>query len=560
MHTTTAEREFRKEQQRLATLKSYPIEFEVPEKEFDEISTLASIICDKPIALITFIDDQHQWVKSHVGENLVTVDRNISFCNQTILSDSIFEVEDAQTDAMFKDNPLVFGNPFIRFYAGVPLIAPNGHRLGALCVIDKMAGKLTEKQRKALEALSHSVVSLLRLKKNQKQLSREKRKAEEAVRAKADFLSTMSHEIRTPLNGITGIAHLLMEEDPQPHQLEYINTLRFSVNNLMSIVNDILDFSKIEAGSISFESIPYNLSELLSEIKNANLCKADDKQIRLKLMRDDDIPDWVIGDPVRLSQVLNNLVSNAIKFTHQGEVVIDLLLEKLTEKSASIRFSVRDSGIGIPKEKQGQIFHRFSQVDSSITRKFGGTGLGLAISSRLLELQGSKIELLSELGKGSEFSFTINFQLPESESIRITKKSKQTPQAFEPLKGARILLVEDNEVNILIAKRIMRNWDIHMTHAANGLEAIEQVTRHPFDLILMDLQMPFMDGYEATRNIRKAGYSPEELPIIALSASAMVSEKDEAFHAGMNDFVSKPFNPIELYTKIKKHLHQYRNT
>ena len=554
MQTIMSEIEFSEEQQRLATLKSYPIEFEVPEKEFDEISTLASIICDKPIALITFIDGQYQWVKSRVGENLVTVDRTISFCNQTILSDEIFEVEDAHADALFRNNPLVLGNPFIRFYAGVPLIAPNGHRLGALCVIDKKVGKLTEKQRHALKALSHSVVSLLRLKKNQKQLSQEKRKAEEAVRAKADFLSTMSHEIRTPLNGIAGIAHLLMDENPQPHQLEYINTLRFSVDNLMSIVNDILDFSKIEAGSISFESIPYNLSELLSGIKNANLLKAEDKQIRLKLKRDDDIPDWVIGDPVRLSQVLNNLVSNAIKFTHHGEVVIDLLLEKLSKDRACIRFSVKDSGIGIPEDKQDQIFQRFNQVDSSITRKFGGTGLGLAISRKLLELQGSKIELQSALGKGSEFSFAMDFRLPESESIRLTNKSRATPEIFESLHGARILMVEDNEVNILIAKKIMRNWDVEITHAANGLEAIEQVISYPFDLILMDIQMPFMDGYEATRNIRKAGYSPEELPIIALSASAMVSEKDQAFNAGMNDFVSKPFNPIELYSKIKKHL------
>jgi signal transduction histidine kinase/CheY-like chemotaxis protein len=554
MQTTMSEIEFSEEQQRLATLKSYPIEFETPEKEFDEISTLASIICDKPIALITFVDNQYQWVKSHVGENLVTVDRTISFCNKTILSDEIFEVEDAHVDTLFRNNPLVLGNPFIRFYAGVPLIAPNGHRLGALCVIDKKVGKLTEKQRHALKALSHSVVSLLLLKKNQEQLSQEKRNAEEAVRAKADFLSTMSHEIRTPLNGIAGITHLLLDENPQPHQLEYMSTLRFSVDNLMSIVNDILDFSKIEAGSISFESIPYNLSELLSGIKNANLLKAEDKQIRLKLKRDDDIPDWVIGDPVRLSQVLNNLVSNAIKFTHHGEVVIDLLREKLTEKSASIRFSVKDSGIGIPKDKQDQIFQRFSQVDSSITRKFGGTGLGLAISRKLLELQGSKIELQSELGKGSEFSFTMDFQLPERESIRLTNKGKVTPEVFESLHGARILMVEDNEVNILIAKKIMRNWDVEVTHAANGLEAIEQVISYPFDLILMDIQMPFMDGYEATRNIRAAGYSAEELPIIALSASAMVSEKDQAFNVGMNDFVSKPFNPTELYSKIKKHL------
>lgn len=542
------------EQERLASLKSYSIEYGLSEKQFDEITKLASIICNVSISLITFIDEKNQWVKSRVGTEIESTERRIAFCNKTILTDSILEIPDLSLDDTFKNNPLVVNYPNIGFYAGAPIITPDGYRIGALCVIDQKPGELTDKQREALTVLSHSVVSLLELKKQQQQLMHEMKKAEEAVKAKADFLSTMSHEIRTPLNGITGIVHLLLEEDPQPHQIDYLKTLKFSTNNLMSIVNDILDFSKIEARCISFENIPYNLTELLSEIKNANQLKAQDKQIRLKLKHDDDAPEIVMGDPVRLSQVLNNLVSNAIKFTHKGEVVIDLQLEELTAHQASISFSIKDTGIGIPDDKQELLFQQFSQVDSSITRKFGGTGLGLAISKRLLELQGSAIKLVSEENIGSEFSFVMNFALPEKESEKISVKKAIHHEVFESLNGASILLVEDNEVNALIAKRIMKNWDVQITHALNGAQAIALAQSQYFDIVLMDLQMPIMDGYEATRSIRAAGYSRRDLPIIALTASAMANEKDQAFEVGMNDFISKPFNPTELYSKIEKYL------
>ena len=542
------------EQERLASLKSYSIEYGLSEKQFDEITKLASIICNVSISLITFIDEKNQWVKSRVGTEIESTERRIAFCNKTILTDSILEIPDLSLDDTFKNNPLVANYPNIGFYAGAPIITPDGYRIGALCVIDQKPGELTDKQREALTVLSHSVVSLLELKKQQQQLMHEMKKAEEAVKAKADFLSTMSHEIRTPLNGITGIVHLLLEEDPQPHQIDYLKTLKFSTNNLMSIVNDILDFSKIEARCISFENIPYNLTELLSEIKNANQLKAQDKQIRLKLKHDDDAPEIVMGDPVRLSQVLNNLVSNAIKFTHKGEVVIDLQLEELTAHQASISFSIKDTGIGIPHDKQELLFQQFSQVDSSITRKFGGTGLGLAISKRLLELQGSAIKLVSEENKGSEFSFVMNFALPLKESEKISVKKAIHHKVFESLNGASILLVEDNEVNALIAKRIMKNWDVQITHALNGAQAIALAQSQYFDIVLMDLQMPIMDGYEATRSIRAAGYSRRDLPIIALTASAMANEKDQAFEVGMNDFISKPFNPTELYSKIEKYL------
>ncbi len=537
------------ESERINALRSYEIDYSLSEESIDRISRLASIICNKPIALVTFIDEHRQWIKSSIGIKLKYTEREVAFCNHTIRADGIFEVTDTLEDFRFKENPSVTGEPKIRFYAGVPLITSDGFRVGSVCVIDRKPSSLTEEQKEALTLLSDSVVRVLELKKQKRQLAEERKRADQAVRAKADFLSTMSHEIRTPLNGISGIAHLLMEEDHLPDQVNYLKTLKFSAGNLMSIVNDILDFSKIEAGAISFEEINFNLNELLSEIKNANQIKAKDKQIVVKLKRDDDLPEVVIGDPFRLSQILNNLVNNAIKFTHVGEVMIDVHQEKYEGGRYKILFSVKDSGIGIPSNKLHQLFDPFTQMDSSITRKFGGTGLGLTITKRLLELQGSTLNVSSELNQGSEFSFRLNFHVPSG-----AYKKSDSAYIFQSLQGASILLAEDNEVNVLIAQRIMRSWDITLEHANNGKEVLEKLTHQKFNLVLMDLQMPVMDGYEAARYIRNEGYPHANLPIIALTASATADEKNAALEAGMDDFLSKPFDPVELHRKMQKHL------
>lgn len=544
------------EQQRIAALNEYAVDYGLREKQFDEITKLAAIVCDKPIALITFLDEKTQWIKSDMGFSASCTDRELAFCNKTIQGEDILEIGNTETDDRFSTNPLVTGEPYIRFYAGAPLTTPGGLQIGSLCVIDTKPGKLTAQQHEALTTLSHSVIRLLELKKRQRELMEEKQKAEEAGKAKASFLSTMSHEIRTPLNGISGIAHILMEEEYLPHQAEYIRTLKFSANHLMAIVNDILDFSKIEAGAISIEHVPFNLEELLAEIKNANLIRAQDKQIKLKLKRDDELPQFVTGDPVRLSQILNNLVNNAVKFTDSGEVIMDVQVEQLNAERVQVRFSVKDTGIGIAKEKQENLFEQFCQVDSSVTRRYGGTGLGLAIAKRLLDLQGSAIQLKSEEAVGSAFSFVLSFDIPARVHLP-TRKSATRSDEFQTFEGATILLAEDNEANTLIAKKFMRNWGVKIVHVTTGKEAVEQVQKRHFDLVLMDLQMPVMDGYEATMLIREAGNSPFELPIVALTASAIHTEREQALEAGMNDFITKPFSPAELHTKLKKYLYQH---
>lgn len=381
------------------------------------------------------------------------------------------------------------------------------------------------------------------------QLIASKDVAEKAAMTKAQFLSTMSHEIRTPMNAVIGFTHLLQQLDPREDQKEYIKMLKFSAENLLVLINDILDFSKIEAGRIEFEEADFNLKELISNIRLALLQKAAEKDIQIKLFIDEDVPGAVKGDPVRLGQILTNLISNAVKFTKAGKVTITASLVSKTDTITTIDFEVTDTGIGIEAEKIDHIFESFTQASSATTRKFGGTGLGLTITRRLLELMGSQIRVKSEFGRGSTFYFSLDMKNSE----KIFNINKSNDQIFETksLKGVKLLIAEDNQINVILAKQYMKLWDIDCDVAENGEIALMLVQNTDYDMVLMDLQMPEMDGYQTTTAIRNL---PDEkykrLPIVALTASAMLDIKDQAFIVGMNDYISKPFNPDELFRKI----------
>jgi len=390
-------------------------------------------------------------------------------------------------------------------------------------------------------------------KTQEEDLRKAKDVAEFATRAKTEFLSTMSHEIRTPLNAVIGMTYLLLQDTPRIDQIEKLTTLKFASDNLLVLVNDILDFSKIEAGQIQLEMIDFSLYDLINNTKQALHYKAQEKGLGFRVKYDTDIPGILIGDSIRLSQILINLVSNAIKFTHDGSIFIEVNMIKNNDKNVLIHFEVVDTGIGMSKETQLLIFERFMQGSSDTTRKYGGTGLGLAITKQLIEIQGGKIEVESELKKGSKFSFELEFNKSEKTTLPFDSFQHRIENA--DLKGAYILVVEDNEVNQYVARMFLSRWNTRVDFAENGEIAIEKALQNNYDLILMDMQMPVMDGYEATRILKQM---PDEkianTPIIALTASAIVEIKDRIFKYGLDDYISKPFTPAELYMKIAKHL------
>ena len=382
-------------------------------------------------------------------------------------------------------------------------------------------------------------------------LKQAKAAAEQGLKAKSEFLSIMSHEIRTPLNAVIGMSHLLLRSDPRKDQAEQLDVMLFSANNLLTIVNDILDYNKIEAGKITFENIEMNLQSLTSYITKGLKSSAEDKGIKLMLNVDPSIQNNVWGDPTRTSQVITNLVHNAIKFTEKGQVLVNVAVINQTESEITIRIEVKDTGIGIPPDKQAIIFDQFTQANSSTSRSFGGTGLGLAISKKILELQNSNLNLISEEGKGSTFYFTQTLKkgeiLSEKESTRL-----EVSEHNKPLTGIHILLVEDNPINALVAQKYLERWGASIDFAVNGLEAIAKLDPQKHKLILMDLHMPQMDGYQAARKIRADGITT---PIIALTANLPEEIRAEIAEAGINDYVVKPFLPDELYRKVLLYAH-----
>jgi signal transduction histidine kinase/ActR/RegA family two-component response regulator len=376
------------------------------------------------------------------------------------------------------------------------------------------------------------------------------------LRAKTEFLSTMSHEIRTPLNAVIGMTHLLLKSKPRQDQEEQLGVLLFSARNLLSIVNDILDYNKIEAGKISFEQIPFDFGLICKNIAYGLQLQATEKGVACRLEIDPKLNQKVIGDPTRLTQVISNLLQNAIKFTKEGWVELRVLVQHAYAGKIQLLVEVEDTGIGIPPEKMEMIFDRFTQADSSTSRSFGGTGLGLSIAKRILEMQNSKLEVRSKVNEGTVFSFNLTLPLSseatgDSQEKGLLASEMQVEADEALLQGAFILLVEDNPLNVKVAEAFLRRWGADVEVAVNGAEALEKLNTRKHHVVLMDLHMPVLDGYEATEQLRARG---ETLPIIALTASLPKEVEHEAFSSGLNAVVVKPFNPDELKQVIWRQL------
>ena len=660
------------ESERLLALRELNILDTAAEKNFDDITLLASQICDTPISYISLLDKDRQWFKSSKGLSITETNRDISFCSHTIHQSDIMIVPDVLMDDRFVDNPKVTGDPFIRFYAGVPLLTEGGFKVGTLCIADHIPRDLTAQQIFALEVLARQVESniSLRAKISAQELAEEKYRsiisnmklgllevdreekiqfanqsfiemsgyglnellgkkssdiflqgessrlmknknfsrmkgrsdayeieirdkkgdirwwlisgaprldnsgdlagsigihlditnqklleieligakelAEESTRSKETFLANMSHEIRTPMNAIIGMSAQLAKTNLDNTQQFYLETIHSASDNLLVIINDILDFSKIDAGKLQLERIGFGPMELLNRALRVLSHRAEEKGLSLNnVFFDPAISPVLMGDPYRLNQVLINLISNAIKFTEKGNVDISCGVLNDSLLSQTIQITVKDTGIGMEANFLDCLFEKFSQEDASVTRQHGGTGLGMSICKDLINLMGGEIQVKSKKGIGSTILLKIKFDkgsfenLPEKPFFEVDSKI---------LVDKKILLVDDNQMNRLVAATILANHGAIITTAQNGKEAVEILEKIPFNIVLMDIQMPVMDGVEATAIIRSK--ISKQLPIIALTANAIKGDNDKYLAAGMNGYLSKPFIEKDLLNVV----------
>ncbi|MCP3922429.1 MAG: response regulator [Desulfobacterales bacterium] len=384
--------------------------------------------------------------------------------------------------------------------------------------------------------------------------------AKDASKAKSSFVANISHEIRTPINGVLGMNNLLLDTDLDPVQREYAEMVKTSGEALLILINDVLDLSKIEAGKLELEYIDFNIHTFLDAFVSSMTYKAVEKELDFNYQVEPDVPEFLNSDPARLNQILTNLVANAFKFT-KGEVSINVILKKENNNEKMLHFDIKDTGIGIPKDKQEILFENFTQADASTTRKYGGTGLGLSISKKLSELMGGNIGVISKEGVGSTFCFEIGFEEPTKHNlvhidteVLERNKSKSFDNSFQ--KNTKILIVEDNITNQKIAQIMLEKMGFTVDVVANGQEAVESVAENKYDLIFMDCQMPVMDGFDATRKIRIDEQQEENshITIIAMTANAMEGDKERCLQCGMDDYLSKPISHKNIHDSLVKWL------
>lgn len=573
--------------ERISKLRKYQVLNNNEEPAFARLTELAKLFFNMPVVAITFMDEETQYLKSLLGlDGICTTSRKVAICNYTVLSDEVLVLPDLTEDSRFSQHPLVTEAPYLRFYAGAPIIMHEDgktYRLGSLCLMDMQAHHdFTDKDADILAQFAAMAADALKLQDQQ-------RHAKHANEMKSEFLANMSHEIRTPMNGIIGMVEMLAETKLSAEQQEYVDNIKVSNEHLLAIINGILDLSKVESGKMTIDSIPMNISSLCNEVVSLFAVKARQRSLTLDYHYTEALSPYIKGDPVRIKQIMANLVNNAIKFTREGgRVTIDvkhmennscedkygnhksicsheLQVEQAshynTDDSGSVNhqdmtlcIEVTDTGVGIKPESLEAIFDAYDQANKSTHRLYGGTGLGLSVCKSLVELMGGYIEVDSAVGIGT--TFTVLLPLPpideaHYESWQDSNDFGMTEPSHELI--GHILLVEDDSVNAMIAKKALNNSGHTVTHVTDGQQAIEVFALNPeqYDVILMDHHMPIMDGVQATIKLHEL-YDPQALPpIIALTANAMDGERKKYLDVGMQDYCTKPFKQEQLNALVQ---------